>query len=469
VSGQQQKLAAPNALPGTAISNPTQVEVEYTPIEYQGQSLVNTYTQFLVRIRNIRNSTSISLADVGLQYWFRGPDVPLYGPVESTPWDYFEGRCEWATTGCDGVTLGISSGYLDGDDARFALNVTFNGAAGMLLPSGDNSVPALFLGSGVDVLDVLLTVTTKEGTALTGSALNSTQDYSFMDTPVLPQAINLTTTATNATNASSLRIIPRRALPNQKIPAYLAGELVWGVLPNFDRNGNSPAQEAARNGIINQTGSGGSGGILPEDVVCEEVRQGAQQSCTLLADYCCAVPDATGPQGVSATVPLDWPPKALSSTQGSNATGTQPPTAEGAPSGEVIVLPTVPQPVIFPPIPSPPPPPPVETTSGQPTGSSGGGGGSWAWVAGVAVGISVVAILAGGGLFVWRRRRRRIQEEADAMRKAGTAGSDSQNFVSLGGGTPGQPPSGKKGPAFPTAASYSFRPSPSLNVSLMNE
>lgn len=46
---QQQQLAVPNALPGTAVTNPTHVQIEYTPIEYAGKPLVNTFTQFLVR------------------------------------------------------------------------------------------------------------------------------------------------------------------------------------------------------------------------------------------------------------------------------------------------------------------------------------------------------------------------------------------------------------------------------------
>ena len=41
----QNQLAAPDA----AVTNPTQLELQYTPIQYRGQPLVNTSTQFLVR------------------------------------------------------------------------------------------------------------------------------------------------------------------------------------------------------------------------------------------------------------------------------------------------------------------------------------------------------------------------------------------------------------------------------------
>lgn len=334
----------------------------------------------LCRVRNIQNSSAIALSDVSLQYWFQGPDASLSGGVESAPWDYFEGRCEWATTGCENVTLGISQGYADVPGARFALNVTFNSQAGLLLPSGDSSVPAFFLGSGVDVQDVLLTVTTKAGVA----ELNSTQDYSFLDTPVLTQPLNDTNTTTAA-------IVPRMALANTKIPAYLQGSLVWGVLPTA--GSEAPATEP---GMPEQ-------GSLPEGILCESVRNGTQQSCTLQAMYCCTSPDPSAP-GVSPTIPAQWPPQLLVPASPGVEGGASGPAQE-SPSSPIVLLP-----------PLPPPSPPAETTGQQ---SSTGGGGSMAWVAGVAVGVIALLVAGGVGFIVYRCRRRRRRTNQDRQMKGG--------------------------------------------------
>ena len=65
----------------------------------------------------------------------------------------------------------VFSGYAGLDGAQYALNISLNSNAGQLLPSGTNAVPGLFLGNGVDVWDVLVTLSTKDGLEL----LNSTQ------------------------------------------------------------------------------------------------------------------------------------------------------------------------------------------------------------------------------------------------------------------------------------------------------
>jgi hypothetical protein len=48
--------------------------------------------------------------------------------------------------GCDSVALAVLPGFQSTPGAAFALNITFNPKAGLLLPNGENAVPALFLG-----------------------------------------------------------------------------------------------------------------------------------------------------------------------------------------------------------------------------------------------------------------------------------------------------------------------------------
>ena len=71
------------------------------------------------------------------------------------------------------------------------------------------------------------------------------QDYSYMPTPELPLESNST-------------LIPRRALPNPRIPAYVGGALAWGAPP------------------ARATGSGRVGlmATLPNGVVCKEAADG---------------------------------------------------------------------------------------------------------------------------------------------------------------------------------------------------
>ena len=44
------------------------------------------------------------------------------------------------------MSLAVQPGYEHVPGARFKINITLNDAAGLLLPSGENAVPALFLG-----------------------------------------------------------------------------------------------------------------------------------------------------------------------------------------------------------------------------------------------------------------------------------------------------------------------------------
>jgi len=473
----QQQLAAPDAVPGEsiAITGPTQLEIQYTPIQYRDQPLVNTFTQFLVRIRNIGNGSTLHLPSIGLQYWFQGPEGFFPPAVDTSPWDYFEARCEWATIGCESVVLGISSGYNDVSGARFALNVTLAEDAGLLLPSGDAAVPALFLGQeGIDVLDLLLTVTTKAGVVL----LNSTQDYSFLDTPVLEepglqsqlpqqqQRLNTTTTSRSGL------LVPRKAEPNERIPAYIDGQLAWGILPSPPSRiilSAAPAPESEL-GQLGRLGgemlvtASGEEVQLPEGVFCESIRGGSQQSCTLQAVYCCVPVDPQEP-GVSSTIPAEWPPKQLpltgSGAGGVEGTNTSTNTGSGSSpanstngsgdttfpidstGGEVGIVPGQEEsntiPIFFPPLPDPGSQNQTLAGTEQPPEnseeSSDGGGGNIAWVAGIAVGVAIGGVIGGGFLIAWRKRkqrRRRDKEEEETknlpmLNDSGSNGKDN-NF-----------------------------------------
>ena len=95
-----------------------------------------------------------------------------------------------------------------------------------------------------------------------------------METPEL--SVNTTST-----------IIPRRALPNPRIPAFLDGRLVWGQLPSPPANASMPAAMAGglggRSGTAMAMGGNGSGNGsmagLPAGITCESGKDGKGQNC----------------------------------------------------------------------------------------------------------------------------------------------------------------------------------------------
>lgn len=86
------------------------------------------------------------------------------------------------------------------------------------------------------------------------------QDYSFLETPELPVDTNST-------------IIPRRALPNPRIPATLNGTLVWGALPTA---GNATVMVDGASITPAMEGGNGTAPELPAGITCEPTSNGGQ-------------------------------------------------------------------------------------------------------------------------------------------------------------------------------------------------
>jgi hypothetical protein len=51
------------------------------------------------RLRNLRNTSALSMSSLAVEYWFQGPldGAPLVADL--SPANYFQVQCEWATTG----------------------------------------------------------------------------------------------------------------------------------------------------------------------------------------------------------------------------------------------------------------------------------------------------------------------------------------------------------------------------------
>ncbi|EFN52665.1 hypothetical protein CHLNCDRAFT_138610 [Chlorella variabilis] len=404
------------------------LQVEYTPIEYVGQEIVGTFTQFLVRLRNLRNTTAINMSGLGLQYWFEGPldGAPLF--ADFSPQQFFTVQCEWATTGCDSLSIEVQPGMDTVPGAAFLLNITLNSKAGMLLPNSENSVPSFFLGKGIVVMDLLVTLTTKQGQAM----LNATQagagrgwlaaDYSFLDTPQLPVE------SANAT------IIPRLALPNSHIPAYLNGTLLWGAPPS--PLAAAPQAEVAEAAAAAVDGAAAAMAAtedlgLPAGVTCEQTKDGQGQTCGLVVVYCCE-----GEEELSPFIPEEWPP-ALASA----------PTGE--PAAEPLALPPPGSRTPPPPSPSSPAPAPAVDGATSPSSSPSKKSSSAGMVAGIAAGVAVAALAAGAAFFLVRRRRRRRLQQAGSAKLLLAGPQQGERGSEDGKSSTPRSPKGPRPPLFP--------------------
>lgn len=365
------------------------LEVAYTPIEYVEQPLVNSFSQFLLRVRNVQNSTTVDLSKVGLQYWFEGPEQLPPG-TEAAPWDFFSAQCEYSTVSCESVRLGFARGVDAPPGARFLLSIDFTNSSGLLLPSGENAVPALFLGKGLDVVDLLLTLTTKPGVAL----FNSTQDYSFLDTPQLDVDLGDTNTT----------IVPRLALPNPRLPAYLSGKMAWGTPPTMAGHHSAEMH-------------------LPPGIVCQPGTNASRSACGLAAVYCCR-----GPDPLELSIPKEFPPPLVLAVDGTAA--------------------------------------PTPTMAPEPDSSGGGSSSAVAVAAGAASGVVAALALAGAVLFVVvRRRRQRAHAAGGAL--LGRKGSKDLDPDQMEAGGCGSQPSLPDGGGGSSSGIKSVRPGQGAEQALL--
>jgi len=335
------------------------VSVEYTPIVYINQPIVNSFTQYLVRLRNVLNGTDpIPLSSISLQYWFEGPEegvLPLAAEFDD-PSNYLQADCEWATTGCRTVELGVKRGLRTNGGsgsnaaggavnsnseeimgARYYVEIKFTDEAGLLLPTGSDAVAPIFIGQGESVMDVLVTITTKannnndnnnNNNGGTVGLFNSTQDYSYIDTPILDINNSSSTFANSTTGGSNIiTILPRRAVLNERLPAYVDDKLVWGIPPTVDSvyASDTNYDDAA---IMNDNRSGGGGGANGDGVQCVTTGNGLQQTCGIATTFCC-MPAIPG-EVLSATVPAVWPPQPPTNTGGISNSGGNVPVGAGS-------------------------------------------------------------------------------------------------------------------------------------------
>lgn len=92
------------------------------------------------------------------------------------------------------------------------------------------------------------------------------QDFSYLDTPTLPVESENTT------------IIPRLALPNPHVPAFLNGSLAWGGQPAGNRP--QPTGQAWPGGAAWPAAeSAEAAAALPAGVACVPSTDGRGQSC----------------------------------------------------------------------------------------------------------------------------------------------------------------------------------------------
>ena len=222
-------------------------------------------------------------------------------------------------------------------------------------------------------------------------------------------------------------IIPRTALPNPHIPAYVNGMLVWGQLPQPSQSQFMAAAGPSASSAAPASETTG----LPEDITC--VGTTGSQTCGLAAVYCCS-----GPDPLSPTIPDHWPPSSPQLAPSSES-----------PTTELSAASTNGTQVTFAPL------PPAANGSGGGSGgagasgssSSSGSGSSSTWIAGVVAGVGAAAVISAGGSFllVRRRCRQRGQQEHKLLVAAQSDPEDSKPCN-------GQPP-----PRYPPASGGSGR------------
>ncbi|KAL0047042.1 hypothetical protein WJX82_004893 [Trebouxia sp. C0006] len=158
INGSTAEQTEYEAFVGTAAPTTT-IYLEYTPITYVNLPVnLNPFTQFLVRLTNIGN-TSLVLDDITLDYWFNGP------ADSSVSVDQFRPVCSDTTIGYnpDGVVLTPTPG------GSGAGPEPAPGLAPAPAPAGPLQLPEM---------EVLFSVSSTQFLV----PINSTLDYSYLNT-----------------------------------------------------------------------------------------------------------------------------------------------------------------------------------------------------------------------------------------------------------------------------------------------
>lgn len=159
--------------------------------------------------------------------------------------------------------------------------------------------------------------------------MNSTQDYSWLETPRLPDLSNATdaasTTAPNSNSSARPHIIRRKREPNPRMTAYVSNSLAWGSPPKAaPARASATAQQQAAAAAAAATaaaqqlppgsyckptpgGDGADAGARGASVGARGASVGASSApsgmvCGVSMTYCCF-----GTAPISKSIPQDWP------------------------------------------------------------------------------------------------------------------------------------------------------------------
>ncbi|WIA40777.1 hypothetical protein OEZ86_004457 [Tetradesmus obliquus] len=280
---QQQQWPAVAAAQLPADAMPKDLLVEYLPVEFteageDGALFAKNLTQFYFRLSNGQppsGTAPVFLDQVVLQYWFQGPEEPTAASAAALAagdgssssnsssgagamqqdWavaalvaSQFKMSCSDATpaVGCGGIAWSVSDGLFDVFGARFVLNIWFpqqqDKPRVLLLPNGtaaNSSAAATFITEQLllqqqrkqqQQQQQIVPLEGVEGILLLSyrrffSYINARDDYSFLDTPLVPSS------SSSSSGGSGKPIVRRQREANSQLPAYWAGQLAWGSPP----------------------------------------------------------------------------------------------------------------------------------------------------------------------------------------------------------------------------------------------
>lgn len=140
----------------------------------------------------------------------------------------------WCDTGCGALEWSITTGLPGVKGARYVLSIWLNpastnattttsssagGSPQVLLPSAAADSSNSSSGLGVASFEAIVFLEPRRFF----SKLNATEDYSFLDTPLLPQP--------EGQDGNGSKVVRRQRLPNRAMPVYVGDRLAWGSPP----------------------------------------------------------------------------------------------------------------------------------------------------------------------------------------------------------------------------------------------